>query len=57
MKNLDVTNIPQEASFTTCEAVDKVHSHDGDEAKNTNDTENNRDEDKTEHFTVLLSGL
>lgn len=56
-QELDVANVPQETLLAACEAIDKVHPHDGDDTKNRDDAENNRDEDKTEHFTVLLSGM
>lgn len=52
-----MANVPQETLLAACEAIDKVHPHDGDDTKNRDDAENNRDEDKTEHFTVLLSGM
>ena len=52
-----MAKIPQKALFASCETIDKVHPHDGDNTKNRDDAENNRDKDKTEHFTVLLSGV
>ena len=52
-----MANVPHQVLFPSCEAVNGIHPHDGDDAKNGNDAKNNRDEDKTEHFTVLLSGL
>lgn len=52
-----MAKIPQEALFTACEAINDIHPQNGDDTENTNNAENNRDEDKTEHFTVLLSGV
>jgi hypothetical protein len=52
-----VANVPQETLFATCEAVNDIHPQNGDDTENTNNAENNRDENKTEHFTVLLSGV
>ena len=52
-----MANVPQEALLSACEAVNGIHCHYSNDAKNTNDTEKNGNEDKTEHFTVLLSGV
>ena len=57
VEELDVANVPQETLLSACEAVNGIHCHYSNDAKNTNDTEKNGNEDKTEHFTVLLSGV
>ena len=52
-----MAKIPHKALFTACEAVNGIHSDNGNNAENEDNRKNNRDEDKTEHFTVLLSGF
>ena len=52
-----MANIPQETLPTSCETIDKVHPHDGDNTENANDAENDRNKNDSEHFTVLLSGV
>lgn len=52
-----MAKIPQETPLASCEAIDKVHPHDGDDTDNANDAENDRNKNDSEHFTVLLSGV
>ena len=49
VEELNVANVPQETLLSACEAIDKVHPYDGDDAKNTNDSKENRYKSECEH--------
>ena len=44
-----MANIPQETLPTSCETIDKVHPHDGDDTENSNDSKENRYKSEREH--------
>ena len=44
-----MANIPQETLPTSCEAVNGIHCHYSNDAKNTNDSKENRYKSECEH--------
>ena len=52
-----MAKIPHKTLLAACEAIDSKHCDNGNNAETTKNAKNNRDEDKTEHFTVLLSDV
>ena len=45
-----MANVPHKALLASCEAINGIHRHYGDDAEDGDDAEENTDKNKTEHF-------